>query len=101
MSKVKKVSKDDIIREIAEESKTDRPLSVEQVTYVVNKLFDKIVGYAGNDIAVTIKYFGRFNGVEKKPRRFKTPQGNITQSAGHRTLSFKAGRALINKLNNM
>jgi len=99
MSRIKRVSKDDIIKEIAEESKAVRPLSVEQVAYVVNKLFDKIVGYTDDDTSVTIKYFGRFYGTEKKPRRFKTPQGDIMQSAGHRTLSFKAGRALINKLN--
>lgn len=99
MKKTNKISRQDIIREIARESKKDNPLTIAQVSYVVNTLFAKIVNYTNEDIPITVEYFGRFESVVKKPRRYKTPQGVTKYSKGHRTLSFKASDEIVKKFN--
>lgn len=85
------MTKKDLINHVA--AKTG--LSFRQATKAVNAVFDGILECIKSGGQIKISNFGKFQLVERKPRRGRNPQtGEVVEIPARRTIQFKASRKL-------
>lgn len=75
-------------------------LSVEKSIIAVNTVFNEIAKSVAAGDEARIDSFGTFKGVGKAARNFKNPHtGEIGTAAAHKTVAFKAAKALKTTMN--
>lgn len=94
---IMKITKTEIIKEIAKESQNENKVTIAQVYYVVTTFLDKIIKYTDVGSDVIIRKFGKFQKCEKKPRHYKSPNGKHGMSDEKSVLVFKTSPVITKK----
>lgn len=86
------IRKTDLIDEVTRTRGVESKAAAERA---VNTIFNTITQAMGNGDTVNITGFGKFEVVDKKPRRGHNPQtGEEIEIPGHKAVHFKAGTNL-------
>jgi integration host factor beta subunit len=92
------MTKNDLIKKLQEELKT---YSLKDVTYVVNIIFDSMVGAIKRGERIELRGFGSFEIRERKPRMGRNPKSGAQVQLNERKVPFfKTGKELRIMVNN-